>query len=644
MFPSIRIQMTQEQRAICDSTHPRIVVEANAGAAKTTTAAMKIAHLVKMGASPSKIVVLTFTETGVQAFRNVLRSLGIDDVIARSLRIGTFEDFCAARLCRLEKLNVARLDKPEEVRQFVLNAIARAREWAESRYANYFSLDGTGELAVEFLLNEFAHIKGSLQLLRQGEHFQISPACADEIGRDFTTLAIYRSYEQQRLFQIGVEGEQPQYRYEGDATYDLARILTEDTPQFSWDTHPLRLSLDAVILDEMHDTNWSMFSVLKELLAVNEDVQFLGVGDRDQVIHSLYGADSFFMGEGFDKFIGTPTRMPLTTAYRFGREVAQPLSRHSLKAYRFNTDVISRVEVKQAGDAAEVLALVNYAITKRPGLRADSPKSQLALLLRHPSAAADLEHELRRSGVRYSTTGFTTYLERPEVLFTRVILGMAVALKEGFRIDLAGKARLATWEFLGGRLKYDSNVSSRSIIENAAPSEFEEFLMRDLLNSADDPSAAARVREAKLIAADDSIESLERALSALDIRSFSRRVFVKTETVNDAEASISGLLRASVQYRSISEFLRSLHSHDYNAHSKNLANERITVSSIEAAKGLEFDHVIIPDVNSGDFDGALGDDKNLFYVAASRARHLLTLTHRPGKASSYLRHFQLHDY
>ncbi|WP_367280001.1 3'-5' exonuclease [Hydrogenophaga sp.] len=63
---------------------------------------------------------------------------------------------------------------------------------------------------------------------------------------------------------------------------------------------------------------------------------------------------------------------------------------------------------------------------------------------------------------------------------------------------------------------------------------------------------------------------------------------------------------------------------------------RIVLSTIQAAKGLEFDHVIIPDVNADTFDGSDPDEKNLFYVATSRACNLLTITHRRNAPSRYL--------
>ena len=108
--------------------------------------------------------------------------------------------------------------------QNVLAAIASARESVSGRYAGEFALDGTGEFAVEGLLDEFAQIKGSMQLLRQEEGFRITPDSAGELGRDFTTLAVYQSYESQRCHFVDPAGEpRVKFRYAGDATYDQKR-------------------------------------------------------------------------------------------------------------------------------------------------------------------------------------------------------------------------------------------------------------------------------------------------------------------------------------------------------------------------------------------------------------------------------------
>lgn len=141
------------------------------------------------------------------------------------------------------------------------------------------------------------------------------------------------------------------------------------------------------------------------------------------------------------------------------------------------------------------------------------------------------------------------------------------------------------------------------------------------------------------MAASDDINCLSSVFDFLDIGNLARRVYVKEKEVEDARASVTGLLKASRNYDSITQFMRSLLVHAYEAHANKFNGDRILLSTIEAAKGLEFEHVIIPDVNATDFDGDSRDERNLFYVAASRAKYMLTLTYRPSNPSSYLRHF-----
>jgi DNA helicase-2/ATP-dependent DNA helicase PcrA len=59
------------------------------------------------------------------------------------------------------------------------------------------------------------------------------------------------------------------------------------------------------------------------------------------------------------------------------------------------------------------------------------------------------------------------------------------------------------------------------------------------------------------------------------------------------------------------------------------ATERVTVSTVHSAKGLEWAHVFVMGLNQGVFPsgGNLEEERRLFYVAATRARDDLTLTY-----------------
>jgi len=60
----------------------------------------------------------------------------------------------------------------------------------------------------------------------------------------------------------------------------------------------------------------------------------------------------------------------------------------------------------------------------------------------------------------------------------------------------------------------------------------------------------------------------------------------------------------------------------------------ISITSIQMSKGLEFDEVMIPYVNSDNYSTEY--DRNLLYIACTRAMHRLTLLYT-GEVSSLIR-------
>ena len=64
----------------------------------------------------------------------------------------------------------------------------------------------------------------------------------------------------------------------------------------------------------------------------------------------------------------------------------------------------------------------------------------------------------------------------------------------------------------------------------------------------------------------------------------------------------------------------------------------VGLSDIESAKGLEFDHVVLPGLNAGEFVGGASTEeaRNLLYVAMTRARARLSVLHDPARPSAFL--------
>lgn len=642
--PRDTLRRTGEQAAIVQSVARLLIVEANAGAGKTTTLAMRIERALRDGTPPARILALAFSDAGREAMMKALPIAGIPPAVARQLRIATFDDFATARLRALQG-EASRPRTPERVKPHVLDAIRRAREVEQTRHPDAFDIAGEGELAVESLLHAFRRIKGAMLFEQAGEEFMLTPASAvDVIGWDYTTLAVLRAYEGSRAGGLAADGGPPRFRYVDDAVYDLAKMLLSADPPFDAGNHPLQLGLSLIVVDEMHDMNRAMFTVLRGLLERNGDSSFVGVGDVDQVVHTEAAADAWFMRDGFDIEAGRAARLRLTASYRCGGDAAALLARHAQKAYEGRHDRNTRVELLRIDDARALRLRIEQALNERHGLQPRSPHAELAVLLRHPSRSVALENELLDAGVGYLTYGFDSYLRRPEVLFVRAVLCCALEMLDGVESpDVRQQLIHALMLFAGVSIRTSMEGASddavagewETIARLATGEGFVRHTLPAMLERMPE-SARGRIQCAMAMARTARVEELGQVVAALDVGWFASRVLVHSAAVTAARESVAGLVEGARGFESIASLLRGTSERELALDQMRRKRAGIRLSTIEAAKGLEFDHVILPGVDAGGFDGGHPDDRNLFYVGASRARHLLTLTHGASGPSRYL--------
>ena len=70
-----------------------------------------------------------------------------------------------------------------------------------------------------------------------------------------------------------------------------------------------------------------------------------------------------------------------------------------------------------------------------------------------------------------------------------------------------------------------------------------------------------------------------------------------------------------------------------------LRKNTLTLATVAAVKGLEFEHVVLPYLAQGEFPSAHADpreERNLFYVAITRARSALTLLASEARPSEFV--------
>jgi DNA helicase-2/ATP-dependent DNA helicase PcrA len=648
---------TAEQLAIQLARRRHVLIEANAGAAKTTTLALRLAQALERGADTAALLALTYTDEAVAALKQALERIGIAAAVRNRLRIQTFDDFCGARLQDIEGAAVPRLNQPERLKPYVLQAIERVMDNPDERHRDEFAVEGTGEGMVEGLLDTFARLKGTMQLAIEAAERTPSPALAEELGMDYLSMRVWWAYEHLRR---GGHPDHPAFRARHDATYDLARMLLDeacfiDLPQ------PMAIGLNLVLVDEMHDTNRAMFTVLKGLLHYNPGAAFIGVGDRDQVIHAVAGADARFMGDTFDEEIGVASRFPLTATYRFGPQLAGVTGRLAGKPYvsRSARETALRLIACEGVESAgwHIARMARQAApTEQPPHARDktSTKSRtaaadMAVLLRRPHQSVELENQLLDQGVDYRTVGFDTYLMRPEVLFVRGLFAHARGAFPAIEhADTRMRVLQALLLFTGSHVESEAELPAdrqkdelnavRQVAASPEQAAYGYFIDNQVLRNAR-PDARTLVEAALNVLRDDTPDvPLARFAQALKPHRLAARVMVRTDDIDQVEANIEGLVASAATYDNVESFFRAMNAREVRQRGMR-GKDCLVLSSIEAAKGLEFEHVLMPGLDKGSFATGgphMADDRNLLYVGMTRARQQLTLLYDPQRPSAYL--------
>jgi DNA helicase-2/ATP-dependent DNA helicase PcrA len=628
-----------EQLAVLASTARFNAVDGNAGAAKTTTLAMKVQSAMRQGVKPEDILVLTYSPAAVLAFEQRLRWLGVQRETALRMRIATFGGLCHERLQVLQGECRCLAQPNRDVHETLRQAVQRARTWAQARgLADAFLIPGEGTLLMPALLREFRRLKGTLAVPGLGNEFVLTEASADEAGLDFTSAAVLHAYEALRCRLAADEPRTfrdslaPRFRLPDDPVYDMACVLEADDPIFDHASHPLALRARLILVDEGHDLNEAMFTVLRHLVATNPSEQLFVVGDRDQVVHADAGADAAFMGQRFEASIGRLHRMPLTTCRRFGERLALPLAVHTSKPYAVAPDRHTEVAVARARTPSAVATLIDGEFSRGGQGGAES----LAVLLRHPGASVDLEAALDERGFQVETHGFEPFLRRPEVQFLRTLVAWAAAALDTLaRADLLA-IQDAFAEFTGCRAHERTHG-----VQHKKLAEFSNYFLGDphafgrtqddgvVISHADDDAHALLQRFIALFNAGVAPGELHLRVQSLGFERLFKQAYVHDEQVDDAMAAMTSFARTAARFGSFAGWLEGLAKREWGARAERRGRQRVVhLYAIAAAKGLEFDHVVMADVDAGGFDGASQAERNLFYVGASRARRRLTMSFR----------------
>lgn len=639
-FVPLTIVPSAEQLAVQLRRARYLLVEANAGATKTTTIALRIAQALHRGAPPKSILALTYTEPAVEALRKQLEFIGVTKDVVRQLHIQTFEAFSLTVLENAEGDKAVIEASRERVKPYVIRAIERAQTYPEERHPEELAVASTASELVEGLLKSFDVIKGRMLLEYLDEDQRMTPELAEDLGFDYFTMRVRSSYERARR---GGHPDRPEFRSEGDGVYDLARKIGSGEIDLSDDV--LRLDLTLVCIDEMHDLNRAAFNVLKAVMTANPRAVLVGVGDRDQVIHTQTGAEAAFMGQYFEQEIGLAEVLPLTSSRRFSQELAFHAGALAKKPYA--ADPACRTDIRLEHCDTPRLAAEYIARQAQAHLQQERLAS-LRVLLRHPSQSVLIEHELLKLGVAYGCAGFAPYLERPEILLVRGLYAFARNNFSGFD-DRSSRGRLleGLLQFSGAKIDSievrhmgETQAQRVAVREGSATVESTHaFIEAHVLRGATSEAKKRLLAAIKNLQSGDAEAFSSSFLLDLDPEGLAANVLVRKADIAQVRDNVRAFCRAAVAEDVGVDGAFRMFSEMDARRQRFRRSDRVVLSSIESSKGLEFDHVIIPGLSKGEFAGATNasEDRNLFYVAVTRTKSCLTLCFDPQRPSKFLK-------
>ncbi|TXT37477.1 MAG: hypothetical protein FD135_3594 [Comamonadaceae bacterium] len=242
------IEPTDEQRAIQISPARMLIVEANAGAAKTTVLALRMAEAWARHTRPEQILALTYTEAAVLALKAALKKIGVPAAVIHQFRIQTFEAFCTQVLRELEDRVVPVYTEAEQLSPVLWQAVEHVADDPGERWREHFLMPTPGDYGmVDVFVQQSEYLKGTLLDVLERQDQPVTPDYAETIGIEYTQLRIYLAFEKIRL----ADPDRPLFRGSTDATYDLAHLLHEDAEIStcrSWPSHVKVLVVDQPLL------------------------------------------------------------------------------------------------------------------------------------------------------------------------------------------------------------------------------------------------------------------------------------------------------------------------------------------------------------------------------------------------------------
>jgi uncharacterized protein (TIGR00375 family) len=592
--------LSPEQFEIVHTTEPAAIVIAGPGAGKTRTLVERINCLIhEQGVNPAEITGVTFTNKAAAELRSRLATLFNGDKRANRVNLGTFHSLAWKILNKNPQAVPFKLLDEFEARDIIEEVLRQNRIPMTAREA---------ALIISLVKNKY---------LWEAE-LAIPPKVAE----------IYQAYQKSlQLYQ----------RCDFDDVLIKAVDLWEEAPEW---LEPIQQQFNYLLIDEFQDINLLQYKLVK--LWARNSKSLMAIGDPNQSIYGFRGASAQFfkeLGNDCPKTIS----LHLSRNYRASAPLIEAANelipaqyRQTVPATR-NTGLPALIQLEALNEKSAARAVVDRIIDLLGGstmlsahgqggvkrnsrLNTESYSfSDIAVLYRTGKQAVTIEQALTSAGLPYRVVGPTGTLEASTVKEFLTFFRYLNAPDDLFL--LRANLRQPRWGFKSAEItELMALLGSCSAI---APDKLDSLLDVEL-----EEEIQTKLQQFHGVAQYYKAQLHRKTPEIID------DWVLRMDPVETEE--LDRLKKICENYRDLDELLRLLplaaEADIFRKGAKTTGTETITLSTIHAAKGLEFPVIFIAGVEEGLIPygtepalDIIAEEQRLFYVGVTRAQQQLYL-------------------
>ena len=596
--------LNDRQREAVENTDGPMLILAGAGSGKTKVLTTKIAYcLEKELCSKYEILAITFTNKAAKEMKERVENILQEDV--DSMWIGTFHAICS-RILRVE------IERIGFERNFTVydraDQISLVKECLKDMGVDPKNVEIKNEI------NTISRLKnaGATEKNIDKEDFDISLSTF--------TMELFQKYEHKLK------------RYNSLDFDDLivkTNLLFEENPDLR-EKYSERFKY--VFVDEYQDTNDTQYKLIKNLVSKNDNI--CCVGDSDQSIYGWRGANIQNI-QNFEKDFKNAKVILLEQNYRSTQPILDlantVIKNNSLRKdknlWTAKNEGDMPIYRRMYSDLDEADQVVQWIEQER---YRQNPYEEMAILYRTNAQSRLFEEKLNRLGIPNRVVGGLKFYDRKEIKDCVSYLRIVENLNDNMALNrIINEPKRGIGKTTMDKLLQYSQARGISMMEyikntdlpdfsNATAKKLQEFYYLIKSFPKDDLNVA---------------ELMEYILDKTGYRanlekSTNRDDKTRLENIDEYISSLYQFVQDNPdknlrEYLETSSLMTDLDKTDDNT-------KGVSMMTIHAAKGLEFDVVFFTGLEEGTIPSRVDEDveeeRRLCYVAITRARKKLYIT------------------